>query len=139
MASWTEWEFKGEFLTVTKVSELGPASSPADEVSSPAVLQLPCECDGVCCAAAVHALRVPQNVLANRAGAGVSVSVCMSARTCVFVAVRCVCVCTCLLRASATVWIWRARAGVHVLIWESGTGNVSFQGYTLNPTPYTLL
>jgi hypothetical protein len=47
MASWTEWEFKGEFLTVTKVSELGPASSPADEVSSPAVLQLPCECDSV--------------------------------------------------------------------------------------------
>ena len=55
MASWTEWEFKGEFLNVAKVSELGLASSPDDEVSSPAVLQLPCECDGVSCAAAVLA------------------------------------------------------------------------------------
>ena len=55
MASWTEWEFKGEFLTVTKVSELGPASSPADEVSSPAVLQLPCECDSVLCCRACAA------------------------------------------------------------------------------------
>ena len=35
MTSWTEWEFKGEFLTVSKVSELGPADAPADEVALP--------------------------------------------------------------------------------------------------------